>query len=132
MMKVQSTATATGLKGTMQRHPIASYFVLMFTGLWLGYLPLLLSKQGFGVFPFEFPFPPQLFNIPASLLGPLVAGAIMSWVVGGKQGRREYRQRLFRFRVGPQWYLIALFGVPVLGVLSIVAVLGTSSVGPFF
>jgi membrane protease YdiL (CAAX protease family) len=120
---------AKGLKSVMQRHPIASYFVLMFAGLWLAYLPLLLSSQGFGVFDYSFPFPVVLFNLPASLFGPVLAGAIMSWVVGGKQGRQEFRKSLFRFRVGPQWYLLPLVAVPVLGVLSITLVQGLEPIG---
>src|SRR3954453_12832165 len=100
--QAETQAPASGLKGMMQRHPIASYFVIMYTGLWLAYLPLVLSKHGLGVLPIEFPFPVVLFNIPASLFGPLLAGVIMSWVVGGKQGRQEFRKRLFRFRVAPQ------------------------------
>jgi membrane protease YdiL (CAAX protease family) len=114
----------------MQRHPIVSYFILMFTGLWLGYLPVLLTGQGFGVVPFTFPFPAELWNLPASLLGPVVAGVVMSWVVGGTEGRREFVKRLFRFKFGPQWYLIALAIPPVLGILSVAVVMGISSLGP--
>lgn len=124
-------APATGIKGTLQRHPIASYFVLMFIGLWLGYLPLLLSSQGFGILSFRFPFPAELFNIPASLLGPLAAGIIMSGVVGGRQGIREFRQRLFRFRFAPQWYIIPIVSIPVLGILSVAAMQGLGPVGQF-
>jgi membrane protease YdiL (CAAX protease family) len=124
---VSGQAVSRGIKVAMQRHPIVSYFVLMYTGLVLAYLPLLLSKQGFGVLPIEFPFPVVLFNLPASLFGPVLAGAIMAWVVGGKQGRQEYRKSLFRFRVAPQWYLLPLIAVPVLGVLSTAAVQGIST-----
>src|SRR4051812_43631631 len=130
IVKAQSAQpAASGLKGTMQRHPIASYFIIMFAGLWLGYSPLLLSSQGFGILPFKFPFPAELFNIPASLLGPLVAGVVMSWVVGGKQGRHEFRKRLFRFKFGLQWYILAVVGVAVLGVLSVAAVQGVAAAG---
>jgi membrane protease YdiL (CAAX protease family) len=122
---------AGGLRGTMQRHPIVSYFIIMFAGLWLGYSPLLLSNQGFGILNFTFPVPAALINLPASLLGPLVAGVVMSWVVGGKEGRREFRKRLFRFKFGAQWYVLAIAGVPVLGVLSVVAVQGFSAAGNF-
>jgi membrane protease YdiL (CAAX protease family) len=124
----QVRVPATGLRAAMQRHPIASYFALMYTGLTLSYLPAILSNHGFGILPFEFPFPLILFNLPASLFGALLAGVIMSWVVGGKEGRREFRKSLFRFRVGPQWYLFALVGVPVLGVLSVGAMLGISPI----
>src|SRR5688500_4115653 len=90
-------AVSGSLKGLLQRHPIASYFLIMYAGLTLAYLPLLLSRHAFGVLPIEFPFPVVLFNLPASLFGPLLAGVIMSWVVGGKEGRREFRKSLFRF-----------------------------------
>jgi uncharacterized protein len=124
-------APASNIKAVLQRHPIAAYFVLMFSGLWLGYLPLLLSSQGFGVLPFRFPFPAELFNIPASLLGPLVAGAVMAWALGGKQGLRAFRGRVFRFRVAPQWYIIPLVSIPMLGVLAVATTQGTAPVSQF-
>jgi membrane protease YdiL (CAAX protease family) len=120
-----------GLKGTMQRHPIASYLVLMFAGLWLGYLPLLLSSHGFGILPFSFPFPVVLFNIPASLFGPLVAGIVMSRVVGGKEGVRVFRQRLFRFRFAPRWYILPIVSIPVMGIAAAAAVQGLEPVSHF-
>lgn len=123
-------ATTTDLKSIMQRHPVMSYIVLMFIGLWLGYLPLLLSSQGFGVFEFKFPFPAELFNIPASLLGPLVAGLVMASVTGGKAGRQQFVKRLFKFKFGVRWYLIAIDGVVVLGILSVAAVQGVASIVP--
>ena len=103
----------------------------MYTGLWLAYLPLVLSQHGFGVLPFRFPFPVVLFNVPASLLGPLLAGVVMSWVVGGKAGRTEFRKQLFRFKVAPQWYVMPLVAVPVLGVLSVAVVQGFEAISIF-
>ncbi|HET9494948.1 MAG TPA: CPBP family glutamic-type intramembrane protease [Chloroflexia bacterium] len=128
---VPGEAVPTGLKAFMQRHPVASYLVLMYAGLLLAYLPLLLSRHAFGILPIEFPFPVVLFNLPASLLGPVLAGAIMAYVVGGKPGRQEYRKSLFRFRVAPQWYLLPLLVVPALGVLGTAAVHGISFVEAF-
>ena len=125
-------ATASGkVKSAMQRHPILSYFIIMYTGLWLAYLPLILSQHGLGVLPFTFPFPVVLFNLPASLLGPLLAGVIMSWVVGGKAGRQEFRKRLFRFKVAPLWYVMPLIAIPVLGVLSVAVVQGFEPISLF-
>ena len=90
MAKEQSAEMpATGLKSVMQRHPIASYFAIMYTGLTLAYLPAILSNHGLGILPIEFPFPLILFNLPASVFGAFLAGIIMSWVVGGKEGRRS-------------------------------------------
>ena len=129
MAKEQSAEMpATGLKSVMQRHPIASYFAIMYTGLTLAYLPAILSNHGLGILPIEFPFPLILFNLPASVFGAFLAGIIMSWVVGGKEGRREFLRSVFRFRVGPQWYLIPLIGVPVVGILSVGVMQGLSPV----
>src|SRR5258706_10638 len=61
---------------------------------------------------------------------PIQAGVVMSWVVGGKQGRQQFVKRLFRFRFGPQWYLIALVIPPALGILSAAVMLGTAPLGP--
>src|SRR4029079_3313016 len=66
-----------------------------------------------------------------SLAGPLVAGVIMSWVVGGKAGRHEFRMRLFRFKVSPLWYVMPLVAIPVLGVLSVAVVQGFEPISLF-
>ncbi len=46
-------------------------------------------------------------------LGPLVAGLLVTAVISGRAGLREYLGRIVRWRVGAKWYLIALT-LPVL------------------
>lgn len=41
-------------------------------------------------------------------LGPLVAGLIVTAIVSGRAGLREYFGRIVHWRVNPKWYLIAL------------------------
>jgi CAAX protease family protein len=115
-------------KNLMVRHPYVSFFVILSAGVWLVYLPLILGQNGLGFLPYTIPIPAVLFNLPASLAGPLLAGYIMSRVTGGKEGARQFRGRVFRWRVGWQWYLLALAGMPVLGLLSATVLLGVSPV----
>jgi len=46
-------------------------------------------------------------------LGPTVAGLIMTGIMGGWAGFRRLRDRLFKWRVGPQWYAVALLSAPL-------------------
>jgi uncharacterized protein len=122
-----ATTTATTATGTtggspirnfMKRHPIISFFTLLLAGVWLAYLPVLLGQDGFGLFSYSVPFPVELINLPASLFGSALAGFIVAWATGGKEGMRELRRRIFRWRVNPGWYLAIIAGVPTLAFLS--------------
>jgi membrane protease YdiL (CAAX protease family) len=50
----------------------------------------------------------------AMLVGPSVAGLIMTALVGGSGGLRAFRSRLLRWRVGASWYAIALLVAPLI------------------
>jgi uncharacterized protein len=45
-------------------------------------------------------------------LGPLVAAIVLTAVVYGRRGLREFFSRIMRWRVGARWYAVAL-GMPV-------------------
>jgi membrane protease YdiL (CAAX protease family) len=45
--------------------------------------------------------------------GPFLGALVVTAVVGGRAGVRDWLGRLARWRVGPQWYLVAL-GLPIL------------------
>ena len=48
------------------------------------------------------------------LLGPSTSGLVLTAVLDGRQGLRELWGRMTRWRVGPQWWAIALLTVPML------------------
>jgi len=50
----------------------------------------------------------------ATLLGPSVAGLVLTGLVDGRAGFRDLRSRLFRWRAGIRWYAIALLTAPIL------------------
>jgi membrane protease YdiL (CAAX protease family) len=57
----------------------------------------------------------QLFlGGPIALLGPSVAGVLLTGLTYGKAGFRELVSRLFSWRVGVRWYAVALLTAPLL------------------
>jgi uncharacterized protein len=59
------------------------------------------------------------YAVPAMILGPSVAGILLTGLLYGRAGLREFRSRLLRWRVGARWYAVALLTAP----LSMMAVL---------
>jgi membrane protease YdiL (CAAX protease family) len=55
-----------------------------------------------------------LMAILAMLAGPPVAGILLTILVSGKEGARDLLSRLFRWRVGARWYVVALLTAPFL------------------
>jgi uncharacterized protein len=51
--------------------------------------------------------------IPALLVGPSIAGLLLTGLVSGRAGYRELRSRLLRWRVGAHWYAVALLTAPL-------------------
>ena len=84
----------------MRKHPLISFFVLAYALTWWIY-PLLKFSPLLG-------FP--------GLFGPALAAMIMAAVTGGRSGLKALLSRTVRWRVGVQWYVVAL-GLPT--VLSI-------------
>jgi membrane protease YdiL (CAAX protease family) len=69
------------------------------------------------------------YAVPAMILGPSVAGILLTGLLYGRTGLREFRSRLLRWRVGARWYAVALLTAP----LSMMAVLlALSLVSPEF
>ena len=72
-------------------------------------MPLLLSQQGFGVLPLSLPI--KLVNALASYVGLAVPTFLVTASIGGRAGVEELLRRCLRWRMGIQWYLIALLGL---------------------
>ena len=117
--------------GAVRRHPLVAFFVLTYAASWLAWLPYVLSSDGFGVWDFTFP---KLLGstqipgvLPGAYVGPLGSALVVTAITGGRDGLRQWRQRLFRFRVRWYWYVIVLTGVPILLVGGTLALPGAAA-----
>lgn len=101
---------AGGLRACALSHQLAAYFAIVFLGTWLTVLPLLLGQDGLGLFSYHFGDAGILFALLGSFNGPLLAAFLMTFVISGMNGMRTLLRRYVQWRVGLQWYAVALFG----------------------
>ncbi|GCF11646.1 CPBP family intramembrane glutamic endopeptidase [Dictyobacter arantiisoli] len=104
-----TVSSSNGLRRFMQRHPLLCYFVMAFGFTWLGWIPYVLSQSGLQLLPVSLS---QFASLPGAYMGPLMSGFIMAAVTEGKPGVGRLLHRFVLWRVGWQWYLAALLGVP--------------------
>src|SRR5919112_5903337 len=93
----------------LARHPLTFYFLIAFSFSWLMFLPGVLTY--FGVLNLSDSVV-GLLGI-TGLLGPILSGFIMTAVTEGREGIGRWLRRIVRLRVGFQWYLFALIGLPL-------------------
>jgi len=113
------------IKATIGRHPAAAFLIFFYVTGWIFFLPALLGASGFGLLPYD------LVPQPSILLLTLVGPFLVTRIADGKEGVRELRSRYFTWRTGPQWYLLALFGAPLLLLVGAAVVQGTGVLGTF-
>lgn len=116
----------TTIKAFIERHPVATYFALAFVISWGGILILV----GPGGIPgtteqTEILLP---FVVLAMLVGPSVAGILLTGLVYGRVGLRELLSRLLGWRVDARWYAVALLTAPLLVTAVLLALSLTSPV----
>lgn len=78
------------------------FFLLAFALSWLVELPLALKAQGL----WQAPFPFSLHYLAA--YGPLLAALIATAASQGRQGLQDLFRRIFRWRVSPLWWFLAV------------------------
>jgi membrane protease YdiL (CAAX protease family) len=96
---------ANNVKAFLKQHELVAFFVLAFALSWYPWVIALMGSRTTGPNP----------------LGPLVAGIIVTAIVSGRAGLREFFSRLVRWRVGVKWYVIT-FATPGLVCLIAVAI----------
>ena len=107
------------IKTFIKSHPVLSFYALAFAITWgtilivIGASPnaILATKEQYSTL--------MPFLYPMMLVGPSVAGIVLTVLLYGRAGLRELRSRLLRWRVNVHWYALALLTAP----LSMVAVL---------
>jgi membrane protease YdiL (CAAX protease family) len=111
-------------RGPLKRHPLISYFVIAYGLAWAIEVPLALSANG--VLP-KLPTPIAALVIAAATFAPAAAAFIMTGVLDGKPGVVRLLRRLVLWRVGIQWYVIVLVGIPVIALLAALVVPGVAA-----
>jgi uncharacterized protein len=119
----------TTIKAFIKGHPLLSYFALAFAISWGAILLAVgLGPGGFSATPQQFKMA-MPYAVPTMLLGPSVAGILMTGLLYGRAGFRELGSRLRRWRVGARWWAAALLIAPL---VFAVVFLGLSLISPEF
>jgi uncharacterized protein len=106
--------TLTGLRGWVARRPLTGFLVI---ALGLTWLLLSIPVLAFhGVIPGA-NLPVEVFALASTLLILLPTALWVTWITDGRAGVRALFARVFRWRFGIGWWLVVLFGLPVIALL---------------
>ena len=113
------------IKAFMTRYPVPAYFALTFAISWAGALLAIGGSGGMrGTTPTSDPrFP---YAVMAMLAGPSATGILLTALVFGRTGLREFLLRSLRWRVGITWYAVALLTAPIVMTTTLLALSSTS------
>src|SRR5919107_1779553 len=101
------------IKAFIEGHPVISYYALAFAISWGAILVAVgLGPGGFAATPQQFQQDVP-YAVPAMILGPGLAGILLTAFLHGRAGLREFRSRLLKWRVGAGWYAVALLTAPL-------------------
>jgi membrane protease YdiL (CAAX protease family) len=101
----------TTIRAFVKSHPLLSYFALAFVISWAG---IVLVVGPSGISANSLPSDMQVALLfPTMLVGPSVAGLLLTGILYGREGFRELRSRLLRWRVGARWWAVALLTAPL-------------------
>jgi membrane protease YdiL (CAAX protease family) len=98
----------------IRQRPLTAYFTLAFGVTWSGIFGLL-ARHGFD--PSTAPPTERNLVVALMLLGPCSAGIVLTALLDGRNGLRDLRARLTRWRVDLRWAAVALLTVPMLVLL---------------
>jgi membrane protease YdiL (CAAX protease family) len=95
----------------LRRHPLLAYFALAYGISWGGIL-MVLAATGFDLTDLR-PIDTGVIFV-SMLLGPSMAGLVLTALLEGRSGLHELGARLMRWRLDGRWYAVALLTMPTL------------------
>jgi uncharacterized protein len=114
------------MRSIARRHPMAFFLAIAYASSAVIFALPVLSSAGLGVLEFELPgVAPFILLSAFSLAG---AAFITAALTEGRPGVRDLQRRVFRFRVHPGWYLVALVLLPGAALATAVAMAGIDPV----
>jgi uncharacterized protein len=114
------------IKAFIMRHSLLAYFALAFAISWGGVLIVAGGPGGISANS-EASEMQVTFLYPALIVGPSVAGILLTALLYGGAGLRELRSWLFKWRVGARWYAAALLTAPLSVTAALLALSLTST-----
>src|SRR5215217_5017588 len=103
----------TTIRAFVKRHPLLSFYALVFAIAWGGILILAGGPGGIPTNEEQFQrLMPWVMVV--WLAGPSVAGILLTGLLYGREGFRNLLTRMSRWRVGARWYALALLTAPLL------------------
>src|SRR5215203_1166380 len=103
-----------GIRGWVARRPLTGFLVIALGLSWLLFsIPILAFH---GVIPGA-DLPVEVFALASTLLIMLPTALWVTWITDGRAGVRALFDRVFRWRFGTGWWLVVLFGLPVIALL---------------
>ena len=114
------TSKETVLKTFVKRHQLISMYIILFALAWSVMIPQALYSQGI----LSAPLP--VFVEILTGWAPAIAAIVITAIISGRQGMREFFKRFLIWRVGAQWYLVAflLLALLILGGISLHVLFG--------
>jgi len=125
---MQAARPTRGLKQVIASHPIAAFLVILYLVSWMLFLPAILGKSGLGILSVD--IPAQVGILLVTIFGRTGVTFVVTRIADAKAGTRDLRSHYFRFRTGPQWYLLAIAGAPVLLLVAGLLTRGGSALTP--
>ncbi|MEJ2209677.1 MAG: type II CAAX endopeptidase family protein [Anaerolineae bacterium] len=97
-----------------KRHSLVLFFVLAYGLSWAVEIPLALRARGL----LATPIPWSLHYLAA--YGPLLAAILVTGLTDGREGLKALGGRMFKWRVRPVWWLVALAPLVLYALLALV------------
>ena len=104
----------TGLRGWVARRPLTGFLVIVLGLSWLLFCIPVLAFHG--VIPGA-NLPVEIFALASTLLILLPTALWVTSITDGRAGVRALFARVFRWRFGIGWWLVVLFGLPVIALV---------------
>lgn len=93
----------TALKNLVKKYPVSTFFLLAYAITWSSWIPIsYLFVHG------VIEVTPQVYLLyAAGSFGPLLSGAVVTWLIGGSL--RAWFGQVLKWRVHIKWWLLAFF-----------------------